>query len=431
MEFKKNFRIRIFYIVFAYLLYWFLLEKFNYPVKYLMNFLYIIYIFVKFVFGQLEFHAERFRLKEVFVTLGINIIFAVVIFIFLKKWEIFLVFGLLSIFQIIFRVLICLKYKKKRNVLIFGSNHIKNNVQEDIINTLDYNYVGYISDNKSCATKYKIGDYQDLEKIINEKNIDVLVIVKDMKSDEFRIYMSRLFDLKVDGLKIYSYEEFNENVQRKIDINTIDEEWLLQSYGFDILNNESQKNIKRGLDLIIAVILFIFTLPIMILTAIAIKLESKGPVIFKQVRVGENSKKFKVYKFRSMKEHNSEDYSRYAQDTDDRITKVGKIIRKMRIDELPQLWNVIKGTMSLVGPRPEWDVLSEEYEEKVPYYNLRHLIKPGITGWAQVMYSYGECLEDTRRKLEYDLYYIKKQDLIMDVLIIMKTAKVVLFGKGK
>ena len=431
MEFKKNFRIRIFYIVFAYLLYWFLLEKFNYPVKYLMNFLYIIYIFVKFVFGQLEFHAERFRLKEVFVTLGINIIFAAVIFIFLKKWEIFLVFGLLSIFQIIFRVLICLKYKKKRNVLIFGSNHIKNNVQEDIINTLDYNYVGYISDNKSRATKYKIGDYQDLEKIINEKNIDVLVIVKDMKSDEFRIYMSRLFDLKVDGLKIYSYEEFNENVQRKIDINTIDEEWLLQSYGFDILNNESQKNIKRGLDLIIAVILFIFTLPIMILTAIAIKLESKGPVIFKQVRVGENSKKFKVYKFRSMKEHNSEDYSRYAQDTDDRITKVGKIIRKMRIDELPQLWNVIKGTMSFVGPRPEWDVLSEEYEEKVPYYNLRHLIKPGITGWAQVMYPYGECLEDTRRKLEYDLYYIKKQDLIMDVLIIMKTAKVVLFGKGK
>lgn len=431
MEFKKNFRIRIFYIVFACLLYWFLLEKFNYPVKYLMNFLYIIYIFVKFVFGQLEFHAERFRLKEVFITLGINIIFAAVIFIFLKKWDIFLIFGILSIFQVVFRVLICLKYKKKRNVLIFGSNHIKNNVQEDIINTLDYNYVGYISDNKSRATKYKIGDYRDLEKIIDEKNIDVLVIVKDMKSDEFRIYMSRLFDLKVDGLKIYSYEEFNENVQRKIDINTIDEEWLLQSYGFDILNNESQKNIKRGLDLIIAVILFILTLPIMILTAIAIKLESKGPVIFKQVRVGENSKKFKVYKFRSMKEHNSEDYSRYAQDTDDRITKVGKIIRKMRIDELPQLWNVIKGTMSFVGPRPEWDVLSEEYEEKVPYYNLRHSIKPGITGWAQVMYPYGECLEDTRRKLEYDLYYIKKQDLIMDVLIIMKTAKVVLFGKGK
>lgn len=123
--------------------------------------------------------------------------------------------------------------------------------------------------------------------------------------------------------------------------------------------------------------------------------------------------------------------SKYTLDNDDRVTKVGKFMRKTRIDELPQLWNVIKGTMSFVGPRPEWDILAKEYEEQIPHYNLRHLIKPGITGWAQVMYPYGENIEDTKRKLEYDLYYIKHQDLIMDVLTILKTAKVVIFGRGK
>ena len=391
----------------------------------------LIYIFVKFVFSQLEFNSERFRLKDIFVTLGINITFSIIIFIFLKKWDIFLVFGLLASFQIILRFIICLKYSKKRNVLIFGSNHIKNNVQEDIINTIDYNYVGYISNNESCSTKYKIGNYNELERIIDEKKIDILVIVKNMKSEDFKTYMFRLFNLKVNGLKIYTYEEFNENVQKKIDISTIDEEWLLQSYGFDILNNESQKNIKRGLDLIIAIILFIFTLPIMILVAVFIKLESEGPIIFKQVRVGENKKKFNIYKFRTMKMHDPKKYSNYATNEDDRITKIGKFMRKTRIDELPQLWNVIKGTMSFMGPRPEWDILSEKYEKEIEYYNLRHLVKPGITGWAQVMYPYGECIEDTIKKLEYDLYYIKKQDLLIDVLIIMKTVKIVIFGKGK
>ncbi|MBP6281542.1 MAG: exopolysaccharide biosynthesis polyprenyl glycosylphosphotransferase [Leptotrichiaceae bacterium] len=431
MNLKKNFILKFFYVFFTYILYWFLLNMSDYSIKYLVNFIFLIYIFVKFIFSQLKFNSERFRLKDIFVTLGINITFSIIIFIFLKKWDIFLVFGLLAFFQIILRFIICLKYSKKRNVLIFGSNHIKNNVQEDIINTIDYNYVGYISNNESCSTKYKIGNYNELERIIDEKKIDILVIVKNMKSEDFKTYMFRLFNLKVNGLKIYTYEEFNENVQKKIDISTIDEEWLLQSYGFDILNNESQKNIKRGLDLIIAIILFIFTLPIMILVAVFIKLESEGPIIFKQVRVGENKKKFNIYKFRTMKMHDPKKYSNYATNEDDRITKIGKFMRKTRIDELPQLWNVIKGTMSFMGPRPEWDILSEKYEKEIEYYNLRHLVKPGITGWAQVMYPYGECIEDTIKKLEYDLYYIKKQDLLIDVLIIMKTVKIVIFGKGK
>ena len=167
---------------------------------------------------------------------------------------------------------------KKQNVLIFGSNHIKNNIQEDIINTLDYNYVGYISNNKSGATKYLIGNYDQMEEIISKKEIDVLVIVKNIKSPDFKKYLKRIFDLKINGLKIINYEEFNEDIQKKIDINQINEEWLLQSNGFDILSNEMQKNIKRGIDLILALTLMVILSPLALITAIIIKMESKGRI---------------------------------------------------------------------------------------------------------------------------------------------------------
>lgn len=431
MKIKKIVTIRIIYIIVLYLIYNILLNQYDYITRYLTNFIFLVFIFIKFIFGQLDFYAERFRLKNIFVNFSIDAIFAFMLFIFLKKVEIFYVFSAVFFFQIIFRKIISSIYMKKKNVLIFGSNHIENNIQEDIIASLDYNYIGYISDNKSRATKYLVGNYAEMEKIIKEKKIDLLVIVKDMKSPSFKKYLKRLFDLKINGLKVLSYEIFNEEIQKKIDASKIDEEWLLQSNGFDILNDGMQKNMKRGVDLVIASTLMILLSPMALIVAILIKLESKGPVIFKQVRIGENMVPFKVYKFRSMKIHDPQKYSKYAQDNDNRVTKIGNFIRKTRIDELPQLFCILKGTMSFVGPRPEWDILAKEYEKQIPYYNLRHMIKPGITGWAQVMYPYGENIEDTKRKLEYDLYYLKHQDLILDVLIIFKTVKVILFGKGK
>ena len=431
MKIKKIVIIRTIYIIVLYLIYNILLNKYDYTTKYLTNFIFLIFIFIKFIFGQLDFYAERFRLKNIFVNFSIDAIFAFVFFIFLRKLEIFYVFGAVFIFQSIFRKIISSIYMKKKNVLIFGSNHIENNIQQDIINSLDYNYIGYISNNKSRATKYLIGNYDEMEKIIKENKVDLLVIVKDMQSPSFKKYLKRLFELKVNGLKVLSYEIFNEEIQKKIDASKIDEEWLLQSNGFDILNDGMQKNMKRGADLVIATTLMILLSPVALIAAILIKLESKGPIIFKQVRIGENMVPFKVYKFRSMKIHDPKKYSKYAQDNDNRVTKIGNFMRKTRIDELPQLFCILKGTMSFVGPRPEWDILAKEYEKQIPYYNLRHMIKPGLTGWAQVMYPYGENIEDTKRKLEYDLYYLKHQDLILDVLIIFKTVKVILFGKGK
>ena len=431
MKIKKIVIIRTIYIIVLYLIYNILLNKYDYTTKYLTNFIFLIFIFIKFIFGQLDFYAERFRLKNIFVNFSIDAIFAFVFFIFLRKLEIFYVFGTVFIFQTIFRKIISSIYMKKKNVLIFGSNHIENNIQQDIINSLDYNYIGYISNNKSRATKYLIGNYDEMEKIIKENKVDLLVIVKDMQSPSFKKYLKRLFELKVNGLKVLSYEIFNEEIQKKIDASKIGEEWLLQSNGFDILNDGMQKNMKRGADLVIASTLMILLSPVALIAAILIKLESKGPIIFKQVRIGENMVPFKVYKFRSMKIHDPKKYSKYAQDNDNRVTKIGNFMRKTRIDELPQLFCILKGTMSFVGPRPEWDILAKEYEKQIPYYNLRHMIKPGLTGWAQVMYPYGENIEDTKRKLEYDLYYLKHQDLILDVLIILKTVKVILFGKGK
>ena len=431
MKINKDIYIRILYIFILYLLYNFLLDKYDYVIKYLTSFIFIIYIFTKFIFGQLDFYAERFRLKDIFINFGINIVFSITLYAFWKRFDIFNMFALLFLFQVIFRRIVCSLYMKKKNVLIFGSNHIENNIQEDIIRSLDYNYVGYISNNKSRATEYLIGSYEQMEEIIYQKKIDILVIVKDIKSPGFKKYMKRIFDLKINGLKIMNYEEFNEDIQKKIDINKINEEWLLQSNGFDILNNEVQRNIKRGMDLMLALILMVILSPLALIVSIIIKLESKGPVIFKQMRIGKNMRPFKVYKFRSMRLHDPEKYSKYTLDNDSRVTKFGKFIRKTRIDELPQLWNILKGTMSFVGPRPEWDILAKDYARQINYYNLRHLIKPGITGWAQVMFPYGESLDDAKKKLEYDLYYLKHQDFILDVLVVAKTAKAVFFGKGK
>lgn len=172
---------------------------------------------------------------------------------------------------------------KKKNVLIFGSNHIKNNIQGDLISNLDYNYVGYVSNNRSRATRYLKENYEELEKVVKENEIDMIVIVKDMRSNSFKKYLKRLFSLKTSGIKILSYDEFNESIQKKIDASKINEQWLLESNGFDILNNQSQKNAKRALDLVIAIGLLILASPICLLAAIIIKIESKGPVFLNKL----------------------------------------------------------------------------------------------------------------------------------------------------
>ena len=175
----------------------------------------------------------------------------------------------------------------------------------------------------------------------------------------------------------------------------------------------------------------IFAAPVIVLAAIIVKLESKGPIFFIQERIGEGNKKFNIVKFRSMTTDAEKDGPQWASKNDNRVTKFGKIMRATRIDELPQLWNVLRGEMSFVGPRPEREYFIQQLEKEIPYYNLRHTVKPGLTGGAQVMYPYGASVEDAYRKLQYDLYYIKHHSIPFDVKVLLKTVTIVIFGKGR
>jgi exopolysaccharide biosynthesis polyprenyl glycosylphosphotransferase len=272
-----------------------------------------------------------------------------------------------------------------------------------------------------------LGTIEDLERIIKENNIDKIIITID-ELDEYEL--DTLINFKVNGIDMITYKEFNEQIEQKIDITYIDKKWLLESMGFEILHNTTQQKIKRLSDIIFSVILLIVTFPIILITGIIIKMSSKGPVFFRQKRLGLKNMEFEIIKFRSMKIHDQNEFSKYADENDPRVTRFGKFIRKTRIDELPQLICILKGDMSFVGPRPEWNELCYGYMKNIPYYNLRHLIKPGVTGWAQVMYPYGISTEDAYRKLEYDLYYMKHQDVMMDLKIVFRTVKIVIFAKG-
>ena len=188
--------------------------------------------------------------------------------------------------------------------------------------------------------------------------------------------------------------------------------------------------IKRILDTVLVLATFPLTLPIMLLTAIAIRLEREGGALFIQKRVGQGGKEFDIYKFRSMCKDSEKDGAQFASAGDMRVTRIGKFIRKTRIDELPQFFNVLKGDMSLIGPRPEQKVFVDQFEEEIPFYSYRHIVKPGISGWAQVVHGYAADVDDTKVKIEHDFYYIKYFSLWLDILIVFKTLKTMLTGFG-
>ncbi len=270
--------------------------------------------------------------------------------------------------------------------------------------------------------------YKEFERIISEKNISKLIITD---STDDIAFADEILRLKLKGIQVFDFINFYEKIEEKVPVLAIDKDYILFGSGYDILHATLDQRIKRLLDLFLTLSVGILTLPIMIISAIIVKLESRGPVFFKQSRIGLGNEPFTIYKFRSMKVHDENAHSKYAQDKDDRITRFGKFMRKSRIDELPQLINVLKGEMSFIGPRAEWDKLCKEYEKQIPFYKIRHSVKPGLTGWAQVKYPYGMGVEDALEKLRYDLYYIKHQNLAFDIMVLFKTVKIVVFGRGK
>ena len=232
--------------------------------------------------------------------------------------------------------------------------------------------------------------------------------------------------------RVYTLESFHEVHWRHVPMHTIDPFWPLQM-GFQLARISPYHYLKRLFDLIFSAVLLLISAPLVALIVLLIWMESGRPAIFRQLRVGCEGQIFTAYKFRTMfmRDLNEETTDLYTRKDDSRVTPVGRWLRKLRIDELPQLWNVFRGDMSLIGPRAEWTRCAEHYEQIIPFYHFRHLVKPGITGWAQVNYPYGESDQDALEKLQYDLYYIRHYSLKLDAMIVLKTVHTMLFGKGR
>ncbi|MEN6484430.1 MAG: exopolysaccharide biosynthesis polyprenyl glycosylphosphotransferase, partial [Syntrophobacteraceae bacterium] len=240
----------------------------------------------------------------------------------------------------------------------------------------------------------------------------------------------KILEARLKGVEVLDMPALFERLADRIPVQHIQDQWLLLADGFNLLSSSYIQRIKRLADFTVALLLAVLSTPIVAVTALAIRLESEGPVLYRQDRVGKGGRIFSVTKFRSMRSDAEAHGVKWAQKRDPRVTRVGRIIRMFRIDELPQIWNVLKGEMSIVGPRPERPEFVQQLDEKIPYYSVRHTVRPGITGWAQVKYPYGASLEDAQRKLEYDLYYIKNMSILLDLKILLKKVGVVLLGEG-
>jgi sugar transferase (PEP-CTERM system associated) len=274
-----------------------------------------------------------------------------------------------------------------------------------------------------------MADGRSIADIAAERQADEIVVAMDERRGNLPI--KELLDAQLQGIDVIDLLEFMERESGKIRINLVKPGWLIFSSPFRI--SRLRRISARILDLLVSATMIVFSLPLMLLIAICIKLEDglRAPVFYRQRRVGQGGKPFNVLKFRSMSvDAEADGKAVWASENDARVTWVGRHLRSSRLDELPQIFNVVAGQMSLVGPRPERPEFVQELEKTIPYYGERHAVKPGVTGWAQLRYCYGASEEDAIEKLQYDLYYIKNQSLMLDIMIILQTAEVVLWGKG-
>lgn len=386
----------------------------------------IVALIAYYIANVYNIAANRYRLRDMATVIIINsILMSVTVFArMFSLYEGIVLFGTVSLFQIVFRYIVNMSIVERQRILFVGENDYTDDLLESIKNDDQYKLIGLLKDEEGTALKNTI------LKICEVRKTDIIVDFTDELLLDAKL-VDRLLEYKLNGLQYYNYLEFYETYENKLPISHLSPKWFLEDSGFEIYYNNFNLKAKRLLDLFFAIFIGICVLPVMILAAIIVKLESKGPIFFIQERIGEGNRKFNIVKFRSMTTDAEKDGPKWASKNDSRITGWGKIMRATRIDELPQLWNVLKGEMSFVGPRPEREYFIQQLEKEIPYYNLRHTVKPGLTGWAQVMYPYGSSVEDAYRKLQYDLYYIKHHDILFDIKVLLKTVTIVVFGKGR
>ena len=329
----------------------------------------------------------------------------------------------------------------RRKVLILGSgerasiierrmrrNVDKRNFEVHGFVFIDGDQLGHIPESKTIQFDYKT----DLYEYAVENDIEQLVIACDERRNMLPV--EHLFKCKTRGIDVIEILDFIEQETGQIAVNLIYPSWVIYSNGFE-MNHRFKTSLDHRLNALLAIVVLCLLWPLMLITALAIYLDdgrrTGTSVLYKQIRIGIDGKPFPILKFRSMRPDAEKNGAKWASVNDDRVTKIGGFIRKYRIDELPQLFNIIKGDMGFVGPRPERPEFVEKLVKEIPYYNQRHNVKPGLTGWAQLKYPYGSTTEDAQEKLKFDLYYIKHRTLLLDLVILIRTVEIVLFGKGR
>ncbi|MGD9169438.1 MAG: TIGR03013 family PEP-CTERM/XrtA system glycosyltransferase [Candidatus Thiodiazotropha sp.] len=322
----------------------------------------------------------------------------------------------------------------KRRVLVLGVGINADRIEESIKakDTLGIVVVGYVN----LGDRIELIDHgrqvvkdQTLLEIANRMAIDEIVVAVDDRRKKLPNH--ELLECKIKGIQVLDLLTFFEKELSIINIDLLYPSWMLYTDGYR--QKALNRTIKKTFDMTVGIVIFIIAAPIMVLVALASLIESgaRDPILYSQVRVGKNGKLFKVYKFRSMRtDAEADGVARWASKNDSRITQLGGFLRKTRLDELPQIYNILNGDMSLVGPRPERPEFVLQLSNDIPYYLQRHWVKPGLTGWAQLLYPYGASEEDAKRKLEYDLYYVKNASTMLDFIILLQTIEVVLLGKG-
>ncbi|MFA6708903.1 MAG: exopolysaccharide biosynthesis polyprenyl glycosylphosphotransferase, partial [Fusobacterium sp.] len=368
--------------------------------------LFLALLFLYYLFDILNFKDRNFETRDFIYSFIINTVIFGINFSMKLNYKIILAVIAFSTFQILFRrALVKNRLNVVRVLVIDNGNHLEKIVK--VLNkNLKYSYIGYVSDEKFEECDY-LGEISKIDEIVKRKKINGVVFTN---KKQIKNHSDLIVKLKLEGVRVIDYINFLELVEGKVDADEINSMWVLFTSGFETFSNIFQKRIKRMFDLVVSSVFLILAFPFMLVTFFLVKLDG-GPAFFKQKRIGYLGKEFEIIKFRSMKVHDPEKFSKYASEDDDRIGKIGRFIRKTRLDEIPQLINVFRGEMSFVGPRPEWNELGHNYEEKIKNYELRYTVRPGITGWAQTMYFYSSNLEEVKNKLEYDLFYVKHQNL--------------------
>jgi sugar transferase (PEP-CTERM system associated) len=320
-----------------------------------------------------------------------------------------------------------------QRVLVVGTGQIGISAVREILvrPELNLKVEGFLDEKgenigKSLINPAIIGSLAEVELIALGRRVNRIII--SLMERRGRMPVPQLLRLKFAGVGIEDAHGFIEEITGRIHLQDLSPSWLILSDGFRI--SSFLRAAKRISDIIVGLVLSVLCVPIAILVAIAIWLDSGGPILFRQERTGLNGHTFNILKFRSMHENAEALGPVWAIRDDIRVTRVGRILRKFRLDEIPQLWNVLHGQMSLVGPRPERPEFCHLLEQRIPYFALRYTVRPGITGWAQVKYQYGGSIEESKTKLEYDLFYIKNMSLALDLIILFETAKVIIYGHG-